>query len=83
MINGNGKEVFKKLYEYHKTYLEYQQKLIDKYGVFYCVECNEIHPISERRGNYHMCIKQHRKINREQMRRARARKKAEQQTLAK
>ena len=30
-----------------------------------------------------MCIKQHRKINREQMRRARARKKAEQQTLAK
>ena len=37
MINGNGKEVFKKLYEYHKTYLEYQQKLINKYGSFYCI----------------------------------------------
>ncbi|WP_437629209.1 hypothetical protein [Clostridium paraputrificum] len=83
MINGNGKEVFKKLYEYHKTYLEYQQKLINKYGSFYCIECNEIHPISERARGNHMCIEQYRKINREQMRRARARKKAEQQTLAK
>lgn len=83
MINGNGKDVFKKLYEYHKAYLKYQQELVEKYEGFYCGECNEIHSINERRGNRYMCIEQHRKQNREQMRRARARKKAERETLAK
>lgn len=80
MIDRNGKEVLKELYEHHKAYLRYQQQLLDKFQLFYCAECEELHNLEVKQKNLFICVKQHKEKEKLRLREYRNRKKIE--TLA-
>ena len=75
MINGNGKEIFKKLYEYNRAYLKYQKELINKYGVFYCGECEEIHELSKIKKGSYLCEEKFKEKEKQRVREYRRKKK--------
>lgn len=76
-INGNVVEVMNELHKGYKLFTEYQERMTNAFGVFYCTECQKVHPIEEKQRGQFLCKTVHKRREAERVRKYRERKKRE------
>lgn len=72
----NGKEKLIELHKNYKEFLDIQERIGKSFGVFFCPECQEVHPIEERHKTYFMCKEQWKKKERRRLKEYRKKKQA-------
>lgn len=84
LLNGNVNEIFEDLFVKYSMYIEYQNRLKEKFGIFWCSECKDIHDISMKVKGQNLCRIGYNKSKGKLMKQYRARKRVKkEQTLTK
>ena len=55
LLEGNANEIFKELYTKHNQYIEYQNRLKENFGVFWCPYHEEVHPLADKVHSVNFC----------------------------
>lgn len=73
-LNGNAKDVMNTLYQNYKLFTEYQERMNRAWGVFYCIECQELHSTEEKVRGHFLCKTAHKEREKERLREYRRKK---------